>query len=487
MKIIYRYLIKNFLGPFVLTFFVALFILLMQYLWKWVDELVGKGLEIYLILELLFYASATLVSMALPLAVLLSSLMTFGNLGERYEIVALKSAGISIGKMMFPLACLVFLISCFAFWYSNYVIPEANVKLKTLLYDIREQKPTLSIEEGVFYTGFDDYTIRVGKKHGDNETIEDVLIYDHSRHQGNTNMTYAKRGTMKMTYDKHYILFTLYDGFYWDENSNQDNGNSRFPLTRARFKEQYKRFDLSSFQIQKTDESFFKSTQQSMPVHELAQQIDTMKREINGLSETAVHSFMNNLYFFNAMIKNDSTFDRFEADTNYCMDSLPLDQRKQIYDFASQSTGSYMNSVSFAYQDVKFRNMSLWGYQIELHRKFTLSLACFLFFFIGAPLGSIIRKGGIGVPLVITVFFFTFYFVISIIGEKVSKGSVIPVAWGMWFSSLILLPMCIFLTYKATVDSAVFSTEAYAKFIKKIKNSKLFNRNKKNENSSVVS
>ncbi|MDR2868560.1 MAG: LptF/LptG family permease, partial [Bacteroidales bacterium] len=186
MKIIYKYLIKNFLGPFLLTFVFADFILLMQWLWKYVDDLVGKGLEIKYILELLFYASATMVPTAIPLAILLSSLMTFGNLGEKYEIVAIKSAGISIKTMMLPLAILTLMISIGAFSFSNWVVPKAFVKMKTLLVDIQEQKPALNIEEGTFYGGFDNFIIRIGKKGSNNEKIEDVLIYDHSKQQGNT-------------------------------------------------------------------------------------------------------------------------------------------------------------------------------------------------------------------------------------------------------------------------------------------------------------
>ena len=238
MKIINRYLCKNFLGPFVLTFFVALFVLLMQFLWKWVDELVGKGLEINVLLKLLFYASITLTSMAFPLAVLLASLMTFGNMGERYEIVALKSAGISTRKMMTPLAILTVFITILSFFVSDQVIPRATLKLRMLLFDIQEQKPALNIEEGVFYDGFDNYSILVGKKMSDGETVKDILIYDHSRRMGNTSVTYAETGTMSVTPDKHYLIFTLPNGSFWDETSSMGASRgkpSKLPLMRARF------------------------------------------------------------------------------------------------------------------------------------------------------------------------------------------------------------------------------------------------------------
>jgi lipopolysaccharide export system permease protein len=239
VKIIYKYIIKNFIGPFVLTFFFALFILLMQYLWKYVDDLVGKGLEISIILELLFYASATFVATAAPLAILLSSLMTFGNLGERYEIVAIKSAGIPISKLFIPLLLLSFIIGIFTFWFANNISPKAFLKSKTLLLDIRDTKPALSIEEGVFYDGLDNYVIRIGKKGRDNASIEDVLIYDHSKGQGNTTVTFAKKGEMRITDDKKYMLFTLYNGFFWDESRNSTNSGSvrsKYPLVRAGFK-----------------------------------------------------------------------------------------------------------------------------------------------------------------------------------------------------------------------------------------------------------
>lgn len=488
MKIVNRYLIKNFLGPFVLTFFVALFVLLMQFLWKWVDELVGKGLEISVLLQLMFYAAITLTSMAFPLAVLLSSLMTFGNLGERYEIVALKSAGISTRRMMRPLAIVALIIAAIAFEFSNDVIPRATIKLRMLLYDVQEQKPALNIDEGVFYNGFDNYTIRVGKKLHDNETVQDILIYDHSRRQGNTTVTYAKRGTMKMTPDKHYLLFTLYDGSFWDENFYQRNtdGSQHFPLTRASFAKQYKRFDMSEFQVAKVDQSMYESHSTTMSIGDLNHKIDTMKTEISSLAHEASYVFFSNLYYFNNFVQNDSSkFDHFSKGKALEMNNIPPEQQSRIFHFAENASRSFIYSVRFAYQDMMYRTSYMWSFQIEFFRKFTLAFACVLFFFIGAPLGSIIRKGGIGIPLVITVVFFTLYFALSIMGEKISKGSLLPVWFGMGLSSFILIPICIFLTYQASTDSALFAPDTYSKFAEKIKNLKLFH--KRHENSTTLS
>jgi lipopolysaccharide export system permease protein len=482
VKIIYRYIIKSFVGPFALTFFFALFILLMQYLWKYVDDLVGKGLEITLILELLFYASATFVATAAPLAILLSSLMTFGNLGEKYEMVAIKSAGIPISKLFIPLFILALFIGCGTFMFANYVSPKAFLKSRTLLLDIKDQKPALTIEEGIFYDGLDNYVIRIGHKGRDNATIEEVMIYDHSKGQGNTTVTYAKKGTMKTTEDKKFMLFTLYDGFYWDESRNSANTGtvkSKFPLVRAVFKEQYKRFDISSFQFQKTDQSFYLSNYQALPISELHKNINIVKKQINEMEVVPSNNFFANLYFFNNIFNKDSIYSNIENPTlTYVFDSLSLDKKIEIINFAHMGAGVFINAVRFAYDNVQWNNYNLWSYQIEVHRKYTLAVACLLFFFIGAPLGSIIRKGGIAIPLVVTVLFFIFYFIISIIGEKVSKGGLIPVYMGMWFSTAVLIPICAFLSYKATVDSSVFSIEENLKWVKKLKIFQFFLKNK---------
>jgi lipopolysaccharide export system permease protein len=473
---------KSFVGPFVLTFFFAIFILLMQYLWKYVDDLVGKGLEITIILELLFYASATFVATAAPLAILLSSLMTFGNLGERYEIVAIKSAGIPISKLFIPLLALSVIIGCFTFWFANNISPKAFLKSRALLLDIRDTKPALTIEEGVFYDGLDNYVIRIGKKNRDNASIEDVLIYDHSRGQGNTTVTYAKKGEMQMTNDKKYMLFTLYDGFYWDESRNSINSGtskSKYPLVRAVFKKQYKRFDISSFQFQKTDEGFYQGNNQSLPIAELQVKIDTLKKQINMMEEAPSVNFFSNLYFYNNIIKSDDQFKINKSNVlTYTFDSLSLEKKIEVMNFAQMGAGGFINAVKFAYDDVQWKNFSLWSFQIEVHRKFTLAVACLLFFFIGAPLGSIIRKGGIAIPLVVTVLFFIFYFVISIIGEKVAKGELIPVYMGMWFSTAVLIPICAFLSYKATIDSSVLSIDENLKWFSKWKIFKIFQSNK---------
>lgn len=468
MKIVYRYIIKNFVGPLVLTFFVAIFILLMQFLWKYVDDLVGKGLEIHVLLKFMFYAAGSLMNMALPLSILLASLMTFGNMGERLEVVAMKSAGIPISKMMAPLAIISVLLTIFAFWYADKVIPKANLKLRTLIYSVQEQKPALNIESGVFYNGFEDVTIRVGHKHSDNSTIDDVLLYDHSRHQGNVTMTYAKTGSMKITDDGKYMLFVLEDGYFWDESVNSESRSASKPLSRASFAEQYKRFDLSSFELQESDEEYFSSSQQAMPMALLAEKIDTMKAQVDRSNADISAGFIKNMYYFSNFVQNKE-----ELKPVLPHDSLPYNlttqQKIDAYNYTKNSIEGIKNATKFAAQDVYYRNLSLRSYQVEYHNKFTFSLACLLFFFIGAPLGSIIRKGGIGIPLVITVAFFTFYFMLTAFGKNMASTGEMSAFGGVWLSTLVLIPICFFLTYKATVDASIMSRETYEKFFKKLK------------------
>jgi len=478
VKIIYRYLFKKFLGPFALTFFFALFILLMQFLWKYVDDLVGKGLELSIVLELLFYASATFIALAAPLALLLSSLMTFGTMGEQYEIIAMKSAGISLRKLIFSLSLFSVLIAVGSFLFTDKVAPKAFYKMKMLIRNIQDQKPTLTIEEGTFYSGFDNYTIRVGKKNRNNVDIYDILLFDHTKYQGNITFTYAKRGKMEMTADKMYMLFYLYDGFFWDESAESESSENK-PLLRSTFSEQYKRLDISSFQFERSDDNFY-SSNQTLSNKELKLMIDslmiTVNQQTNDLSETFVNSCTNfkNYIFTNEIQPNNHDI----PDVPY--HKLQKEEKIMVLDKVIWQKNDFINGFkSFQTYD-QHLHLSLYGYYAEWYKKYVLAVACIIFFFIGAPLGSIIRKGGIGVPLVITVAFFTAYFFLSIFGEKIAKGGAVPVWFGMWLSTLILIPICAFLTYQASVDSALLSSEELHKKVQQFNLKKIFSR-KKNE------
>ena len=485
MKIIYRYLFKKFLGPFALTFFFAVFILLMQFLWKYVDDLVGKGLEISIVLEFLFYACAGIVTMAAPLAVLLSSLMTFGTLGEQYEIIAMKSAGISLRKLIFSLSVFSVLIGFGTFWFADNVAPKAYFKMRKLLRNIVDQKPTLSIEEGTFYTGFDNYTIRIGKKHRNNVDIYDILLYDHTKYQGNITFTYAKKGKMEMTEDKMYMLFYLYDGFFWDESSNSES-SGKAPLLRSTFSEQYKRFDISSFQFERSNDNFFTKSNQALSNKEIKLMIDTVVISIEQHNDDMVASFLNTCYYFKNYVYYDTLQQKKPDISSVCYNDLSKKEKENLLDKMLLLKNDFKNGLNSSREFNKYFYENLAAYYAELYRKFVYAVACMIFFFIGAPLGSIIRKGGIGVPLVITVAFFTAYFFITIFGEKIAKGGAVPVWTGMWLSTFILIPICAFLTYQASVDSALLSSEELQKKFQQFNLKKIFTR-KKNENTATHS
>lgn len=470
IKKLYKLILKSYLGPFVLTFFIALFILVMQFLWKYIDDLVGKGLQWTVIGELLFYASTTFVPLALPLAILLSSLMTFGNLGERYELVAIKSAGISLRKAMKPLVFLSIFISIFAFFFSNNILPITNLKFKSILYDVRQQKLALNIRPGIFYNGIDGFVMRVGKKDKDGITIRDIIIYDHSSRMGNTNVTQADWGRMEQSDDGSILELTLFDGFNFDEKTGKKYDRNR-PMQRTYFSEQYRRFDLSEFKMMRTNEELFRNHYQMLNLKQLEISEDSLKREMNHRAE-GLERAVELTYFYNKQL--DSTRYASLPDTIQVLapviafDSMSKIDLTSIYDLALNSARNTRNNVEFNKNDRDSRMVLLRKHQVEWHRKFTLSIACLVLFFIGAPLGAIIRKGGLGLPLIISVIFFVIYHVISMTGEKSVKAEQMEPFVGMWLSSAILLPLGVFLTYKATTDSPLFDTESWERFIGRI-------------------
>ena len=455
----------------------------MQYLWRYVDDLVGKGLEVSVVLELLFYAGAGMVAMAAPLAVLLSSLMTFGSLGEQYEIIAMKSAGISIKKLIFSLSLCSLIIAVGTFWFSDKVAPKAYFKMRSLLRDIRDQKPTLSIEEGVFYDGFDNYSIRVGRKDRNNTDIYDVLLFDHTKYQGNNTFTYAKKGKMQMTDDQMYMLFFLYDGFYWDESSNS-NSSPNNPLLRSTFSEQYKRFDLSSFKFEKTEDNFYARNNQQLSNANIVKMIDSVKLSVESNNSDIMTSFLSSCISFKNFIYPDDTNANLSSQPHIFCNHLTPKEKTDILDKVVSMKNDFKNGLNMNREYKKYLYININNYSIEWFKKYVFSVACILFFFIGAPLGSIIRKGGIGVPLVITVAFFSTYFMLSIFGEKIAKGGAVPVWFGIWLSTFILIPICSFLTYQASVDSALLSSEELHKKLQQINWKKIFSR-KKNESTAT--
>lgn len=469
MKKIYALILKSYTGPLLATFFVSLFILLMQFLWQYIDDLVGKGLETYIIAELLFYASATFVPLALPLAILLSSLMTFGNLGEHYELVAMKSSGISLRTIMKPMIIMSLIISGFAFYFSNNVLPVANLKFRSLLYDVRKKKLAVNIKEGIFYNDMEDYTIRVGKKGKDGKSIYKVMIYNHTGKWGNTDVTVADSGYMESTPDGRYLIFTLYDGYNYQDKLDQKDAKKINPFQRTFFKEEQRKFDLSGFELNRTNENLFKTNYQMLNISQLNYFIDSIATSIRDRRLNLAQNFAKN---YKAYLNFDSTY-TIGTDTGVVLSqnfpgTFNKEERVRITSSALTSARNMKKTLDYHLQSINGSQELLTKHEIVWHRKFTLSFACLVLFFIGAPLGAIIRKGGLGLPAVVSILFFILYHIISMIGEKSALKGAIAVPTGMWLSSIILLPLGFFLTIKATTDSPLMDMDIWNKVFMKL-------------------
>lgn len=456
-----------------MTFFIVMFILLMQFLWKYIDDLVGKGLEWNVIAELLVYASANLIPMALPLSTLLAALMTMGNLGENNELLAMKSAGISLPRILSPLMIITILISISAFFFSNNVLPYTYLKISTLLYSVKQQKPELAIKEGVFTTINDAYSIKIGEKDPKTNLIQRIMIYDHSKNEGNVLVTYADSGYIKVTSDEKRLIATLYSGNSYEERAESPGarreGIKRYPSTQQIFKEQIINFELENNSLKRTDEDLFKSGPQTMNLKQLTQTKDSLKKQYQSREMAFQKNIVNTILQRN---NNPEEKDSLKKPTYYLsgdslFNAIPLKDKKTVIETAlsnARSTKSYIASTS---EELISRGKFIAKHIIEWNRKFSLSFACFVFFFIGAPLGAIIRKGGLGMPAVISVLFFVLYYVITITGEKFARELIWDPAAGMWLSSFILLPLGIFLSYKATTDSVIMNSDFYIETFKK--------------------
>jgi lipopolysaccharide export system permease protein len=471
----------------------VVFVLLMQFLWKYIDDLVGKGLDTDVIIELLLYTSASLVPMALPLAVLLASIMTFGNLAEYNELLALKSAGIPLSRIMAPIMALSLLITISAFLFNNHVLPFSNLKMRSLLFDIQRQNPELQIKAGIFDNTLEGYSIRIENKDPKTNLLKNIRIYDHTDRQGNTTVTVADSGYMKMTQDERFLLFTLYNGITYTEMQKKKKRSqlNTYPARRDKFEMEEMVVEMVDFGLKRTDEDLFKSSYQMMTLNQLNQIEDSLIDEITGAQRSLIRTLELSSYFKkkNSLKKRGITHDPASIkNDSISQDSAKITKEKRIITLnidsiynslgneeksstlkqtigLSRSAINYINN-SFVTIDSKVRRLR--KYQIEEQRKFSLSLACLIFFFIGAPLGAIIRKGGLGMPVVVSVLFFLLYYIISLTGEKFARESVITPIMGMWISSFILIPLGAFLTYKASTDSVIMNVDTYFNFFKKI-------------------
>ncbi|MDO6433137.1 LptF/LptG family permease [Flavitalea sp. BT771] len=567
-------IIKAFVGPFIATFFITLFVLVLQFFWLYIDDIVGKGVDMITVARLILYVSATLVPLALPLAVLLSSIMTLGNLGETFELIAIKSAGISLLRFMRPLFFISLVICYVAFLFNNNIIPVANLKMNTLKYDIIVSKPAFDIKEGVFYDKIEGYVIKIGKKEKDDSTIRSVVIYQQNYSGQQDDIIIAEKGKMVVTPDKHSLMFVLQNGWIYQEGKG-DRMSTTNDFIRMGFKEYTKILDLSSFKLNKTEDSAFKNNYQMLTMTQLGRNIDSLKKQNEIYRKRAATDLSNGLKFSRMLdttgwaeveklpkiesryllakaslptppvttpvgtsipparpdtshkdsthkdvahkdsthkdlahrdsTRKDSTHKDLahnnanHKDTSkHPTDSSKLKARSSqltaqsskppppppdptLRDYLPDSTRSTvvehaisaLSSVKIQLDQPAFlygnQENELVVHRIAWHEKLTLSVACLVMFLIGAPLGSIIRKGGIGMPLIFAVVFFVIFFLLNNFGKKFAKEDVLTPFGGMWMATYVLTPIGIFLVYKALHDSQLFNKEFYFRMAKAVR------------------
>ncbi|MDD7631173.1 MAG: LptF/LptG family permease [Parabacteroides sp.] len=469
-------MLQTFLPLFLMTFGICLFIVLMQFIWRYIDDMVGKGLSIGVLAELFFYAALFMLPMALPLAILLASLMTFGNLGERLELLAMKSAGISLLKIMRPVMIFLIFVSIGAFYFQNYAMPVVQVKLYTLLYSMRQKSPELDIPEGVFYKEITGFNVYVKKKNPQTGLLSDLMIYDYSEGFNNARVIVADSGRLKTSEDKLFLVLSLFNGESFENLKSQEKQSRKttaVPYRRESFqtKDILIEFDAN---FNMTDESFMQNQFVGKNLASLQHSIDSMSLRLDSIKAINAKGIYETSYRKSLRMEVAATE---SADTLYSPVVINFDSLYQ-----AQSPGRKVTLLNKAKQlaegvrtDYYFRaaNMGDEGYKVrrhltEWHKKFTLSFACLIFFFIGAPLGAIIRKGGLGVPVIISVLLFIFYYIIDNMGYKMARDGVWAAWEGMWLSSAVLTPLGMFLTYKAVNDSVILNADTYLNGLKNL-------------------
>ena len=473
-------MLSRFLPRFLMTFCICLFIVMMQFLWRYIDELVGKGLSVDVIAELFFYAALSMVPLALPLSILLAALMTFGDLGEHVELTALKSSGISLTTIMKPLAILILLVSIAAFFFQNNVLPKSQVKMWTLLFSMRQTSPTLDIPEGTVYSQIPGYNIYVKRKDKERDMLYNLLIYDVSQGSIYPRIVTADSGKLSMTEDKCHLVLTLYKGAWYEEmrNASGVNGMSGNLYRRETFHDNEILIPYDA-NFTRMDDETMKSQYVGKNITELQQSIDSMRLKVDSAAMLVVEklrvqpvcgvpSHKTTIVDGRPHLEpvKEVSIDK-SVDINKMIEELPRVEQQQVINQALTRTTNAMQDTEFQGYTINDDNYIIRRHQIELIKKFTLSLACLIFFFIGAPLGAIIRKGGLGTPIVVSVMLFIVYYIIDNMGYKLARDARWPVWQGIWLSSAVLLPLGVFLTKKAVNDSAVFNPDAWMNVLRR--------------------
>jgi lipopolysaccharide export system permease protein len=559
MKKLDKFILESFIGPFILTFLVVVFILLMQHMLKYFDDIIGKGLDTATIGQLLLYFAIFMIPSGMPLAVLLASLITFGNLGEHFELTAIKASGVSLVRILRPIFFFVLFLTCIAFYTNNYLVPKAALEAYSLLYDIKQKKPALEIREGTFYTGIPDVSIKVDKKFPDGETLKKVIIYDHRKNDGNKEVTVADSGRMSTFMNEQYLKLELFNGYYYAEGASTEKemtgqtrnvaANNRETLSRTRFDKSQVVFDLSSFNLNRTEKKWFQGDRMMRNMGELQTDIDSVQdmilnQQLNyhlGRGSFFVYFNRNDSIALSPVLvsyrqhrdsiqaaKNqtiDTTSFKRTVVANASADSVPVnrtplanvkhfkdrstsqlnEERKRrvvaaqrikqfekpdskpkpskinidsllnipvtrdhvqsAANYARQTKSQIANSNEYESNYAKSQVV----FEVQWHKILSNSLACVVMFLIGAPLGAIIKRGGLGVPFLVSILFFIVFYVLNMQGEKMAKGGVLTAAMGVWMANGILLLIGLFFLRQARIDARLFDTDFYLVVVDKFK------------------
>ena len=469
MKKLDQFILRSFIGPFIAILLVVVFILMMQFLWLYIDELVGKGLSFKVILEFLGWGSATLLPLSLPLATLLASMMTLGTLGENNELLAIKAAGISLQRVLIPLGAVCMVISVGAFFVSNDLIPVAYNNIYTLRDDIGKTKEEIKIPTRTFYNGIDGYILRVNERNDETGIMHGVMVYNHTGNKGNTSLTLADSAEMRMSKDKSYLTFVMYNGSNYEETNTKKYRDTTLQLQKIDFERQAIVIPLKNYAFQKSDSSRFNDQVKSMNLKQLNESQDSIGR-LNAEGKIANIKTLGE----SRLIRYNSQLDTsFKLQTPFVSEEIntweDIDAEIKAYDRAKKNAEELQMNIGTFARERYHHTFILRLIDIEILKKFALSIACLIFFFIGAPLGALIRKGGLGTPAIISVLFFVAYWVIDISGVKLARDGAVSPFSGVFFSSYVLLPTGLYLSWKAINDSAIFNMDAIKSLFRKIK------------------
>ena len=464
------FILKSFLLLFSGTFFICLFIFMMQFLWRYVDELVGKGLEIGVLAQFFFYSGLTLIPLSLPLAILLAALMTFGNFGEKFELLSMKAAGIPLLRIIRPLVIFCTILCGLSFYFQNVIAPKAQVKLWTLLVSMKQTSPELDIPEGVFYSDIEGYNIYVKKKDRDTGLMKDLLIYNFSDGFENAHIIWAAEGSMEMTADKQHLFLHLYNGEQFENLKSQSISSKNVPYRRETFREKHIIIEFDGG-FSMVDGGFLSDRSDSKNMNEISQSLDSLTFKADSVGRSIFEETKRTTYREITISRNDSTLiaeGRIPSTVN--MDSLfrayTLAEKEKALKSASDKVNTMANDWKVKAMQMTETDKNIRRHQADWHKKITLSLSCLIFFFIGAPLGAIIRKGGLGLPVVISVIIFVLYYIIDSGSTRVAKSGEMNIILGVWMSTLVLAPIGAFFTYKSNKDSVVFNLEVYTNFFR---------------------